>query len=279
MTYWIGISDRTDVEAVAEALGAIDIDDDSPPSGWFGELDASLLRRRSVDADRAHIDYDMKLWFDVSGARSNVEQLIGLALACRNLESVRRVGLLLDDAPILLWQRLSGDVWYNRSIGRVQDPGFETWVLQALKSHAIDPVFASENEIADGVFVPEPLEQRRTLALRRVDALAGPPFDEAAGGQSTTVLTPTDTDQALWAAIGLEQQLHRYRHTDNVAVLADRLKPLLRGALEPTQPVEADETTVAVLRSDRQEPWVEHLDDNPALSEALRRFGDTHLGT
>lgn len=275
MSYWIEISDRTDLRQVAVELGATDLDDDVRPEGLIGDLKATFRPRTIVDADDAQTEFDMQIAFEPSHVLDQIRPIIDLVVAARRLSGVRRGGLIADDIPVLIWQSEPERWWYNRSFGRTTSPDFETALLQALKAHELDPTFASEDEIVDGVFTPEPLEVRAALALARLEQPGSPPALAPEDGMAT--LTSEDVTLAAWAAVGVEQQLHRYGYLDHVAALAEGLTPLLVGALRSMEAITIEEATLGLIDPTPHEPPAPYPMGNADLASSLRTLRNAYL--
>lgn len=274
MNYWIEISDRTDIRTVAATLGATDLSEDVRPDGRFGETRAIFRRRDALDFDDACTEWDTKISLDPNASLNYLTQLINIALAARQLDGSRRGGLIDDNIPLFIWQTTTGNVWYNRSLGRIYDPQTESSILSTLKRHNIDPILASEDEIADNVFTPEPLGARQAHALQRVETIEPVAVDP---GPRSTTLTPTSPQKALEVAIALDQELHRHDHLDHVATLRRRLQPLLLAALnDPADPIMATKDTQAALDPTPHQAGAPYPYPNADLADALQGFSDAY---
>ncbi|MEM8925716.1 MAG: hypothetical protein AAGD35_19605 [Actinomycetota bacterium] len=272
--YHIEFSDRTDAVTIAGLVGGTEIDVANVIGFEYGDLDGPSIFWRNPDrADEAHTEWDLLINIDQEFYREQFEGAVDLAFAVRALPDVRRGAFMYDSQPVFLWQ--GSRVWYHRSV--VGAPDFQSWVLQALRNRGVEPIMASYDEINDNkLFTPEPFTQRHALARRRITAhLERTPatvHDESVA----RTLTPADQERAAWAAVHLEQRLHRYAHLDHIAQLATDLNPLLNTALGPT-PAAAGQpltTTTATIERLSSEPHrnQRYPHDNPDLADTLDEF-------
>ncbi|MEM8925718.1 MAG: hypothetical protein AAGD35_19615 [Actinomycetota bacterium] len=274
--YHIEISDRTDATHIAQLLGGTNIEGSEVVNFELGDLNNQVAlhwRDPGHCEDWSYTEWDVYLNIDQELYRHHFEQVIDVAFTMRALDDVRRGAFAYDSNPLFLWQ--GEQVWFNRSTSVTAD--LQSWVLQALRNRGVEPIMASYQEIDDNkLFTPEPFAQRHALAHRRVDAhferLPTTVDDESVA----RALTPADQERAAWAAVHLEQRLHRYAHLDHIAELATDLNPLLNTALgnTPTAAGQPLTTTTATIERLSSEPHrnQRYPHDNPDLADTLDEF-------